>query len=126
MIPLLEFTFDFLQKSHGKIVDASKFDVQNFEPDQSENAEKETEWLLIHLYYLCLRHLANMTKNWWIDTKKRIKGPVESWTEKYVSEIEPQVVITKLGKYLTSVPDLTTRVRRFPRRCYGVDLHARS
>jgi hypothetical protein len=86
LIPLLEFTFDFLQKSHGKIVDASKFDVQNFEPDQSENAEKETQWLLIHLYYLCLRHLANMTKNWWIDTKKRIKGPVESWTEKYVCE----------------------------------------
>lgn len=114
MTPLLEFTFDFLQKSHGKIVDASKFDVQNFEPDQSENAEKETEWLLIHLYYLCLRHLANMTKNWWIDTKKRIKGPVESWTEKHVSENEPRVVITKLGNYLTSVPDIPTRVRRFP------------
>ncbi|KAJ5331625.1 hypothetical protein N7476_001408 [Penicillium atrosanguineum] len=86
LIPLLEFTFDFLQKSHGKIADASKLDVLSFEPDQSETAEKETEWLLIHLYYLCLRHLANMTKNWWIDTKKRIKGPVEAWTEKYVSE----------------------------------------
>lgn len=94
MVPLLEFTFDFLQKFHGKIVDASKFEVQNFEPDQSENAEKETEWLLIHLYYLCLRHLANVTKNWWIDTKKRIKGPVESWTEKHVSEIGPRVFIT--------------------------------
>ncbi|KAJ5167135.1 uncharacterized protein N7482_005916 [Penicillium canariense] len=87
LIPLLEFTFDFLQKSHGKIVDASKLDVQNFEPDQSENAEKETQWLLVHLYYLCLRHLANMTKNWWIDTKKRIKGPVESWSEKYISPL---------------------------------------
>ena len=87
LIPLLEFTFDFLQKSHGKIVDASKFDVQNFEPDQSDDAEKETQWLLIHLYYLCLRHLANMTKNWWIDTKKRIKGPMESWTEKHVSDV---------------------------------------
>ncbi|KAJ5359497.1 uncharacterized protein N7496_011910 [Penicillium cataractarum] len=87
LIPLLEFTFDFLQKYHGKIVDASKFDVQNFEPDQSETPEKETQWLLIHLYYLCLRHLANMTKNWWIDTKKRIKGPVESWTEKHISPL---------------------------------------
>ncbi|KAJ6120848.1 hypothetical protein N7523_005128 [Penicillium sp. IBT 18751x] len=85
LVPLLEFTFDFLQKSHGKIADASKFNVLSFEPDQSESAEKETEWLLIHLYYLCLRHLANMTKNWWIDTKKRIKGPVEAWTEKYIS-----------------------------------------
>lgn len=89
LIPLLEFTFDFLQKAHGKIIDASKLDVRSFEPDQSETAEKETQWLLVHLYYLCLRYLANMTKNWWIDTKKRIKGPVEAWTEKYVSASSP-------------------------------------
>lgn len=85
LIPLLEFTFAFLQKSQGKLVDASKFDMQNFEPDQAESAEKETQWLLVNIYYLCLKHLANMTKNWWIDTQKRIKGPVEGWTEKYVS-----------------------------------------
>jgi len=87
LIPLLEFMFDFLQKAHGKIIDPTKFDIQSFEPDESENAEKETQWLLVHLYYLCLRHLANMTKNWWIDTKKRVKGPVEAWTERYVSSI---------------------------------------
>lgn len=85
LIPLLKFTFDFLQKSQGKLVDASKFDLQFFEPDQSESAEKEIQWLLVNLYYLSLTHLANMTKNWWIDTQKRIKGPVEAWTEKYVS-----------------------------------------
>lgn len=90
--------FDFLQQSHGKIVDASKFDIRNFEPDQSETAEKETQWLLIHLYFLCLRHMANVTKNWWIDTKKRTKGPVEAWTEKYVSNITifffPLLIVT--------------------------------
>ncbi|OQE25542.1 hypothetical protein PENSTE_c006G05814 [Penicillium steckii] len=87
LIPLLEFMFDFLQKSHGKIIDPTKFDIQSFEPDESENAEKETQWLLVHLYYLCLRHLANMTKNWWIDAKKRVKGPVEDWTERYISPV---------------------------------------
>ncbi|KAJ5294957.1 hypothetical protein N7508_009778 [Penicillium antarcticum] len=87
LIPLLEFTFDFLQKSHGKMIDASKLDIRSFEPDQSESAEKETQWLLVHLYYQCLKYSANMTKNWWIDTKKRIKGPVESWTEKYISPL---------------------------------------
>ncbi|KAJ5774837.1 Zinc finger RING-CH-type [Penicillium paradoxum] len=87
LIPLLEFTFDFLQKSHGKMIDASKLDIHSFEPDESENAEKETQWLLVHLYYLCLRYSANMTKNWWIDTKKRIKGPVEAWTERYISPL---------------------------------------
>ncbi|KAJ5385457.1 Zinc finger RING-CH-type [Penicillium concentricum] len=87
LIPLLEFTFDFLQKSYGKMIDASKLDIRSFEPDESESAEKETQWLLVHLYYLCLRYSANMTKNWWIDTKKRIKGPVEIWTERYISPL---------------------------------------
>ncbi|OJK04706.1 hypothetical protein ASPACDRAFT_109498 [Aspergillus aculeatus ATCC 16872] len=84
---LLELTFDFLQQSHGKMIDASKFDIRSFEPDQSETPEKEIQWLLVHLYFLCLKHLANMTKGWWIDTKKRIKGPVEAWTEKYISPL---------------------------------------
>ncbi|GKZ19947.1 hypothetical protein AbraCBS73388_005061 [Aspergillus brasiliensis] len=85
--PLLEFMFDFLQRSGGKMVDASRFDIRSFELDQSESAEKEIQWLLVHLYFLCLRHLANMTKGWWLDTKKRIKGPVESWTEKFISPL---------------------------------------
>lgn len=33
LVPLLEFMFDFLQQSHRKIMDASKFDIHNFEPD---------------------------------------------------------------------------------------------
>lgn len=85
LAPLLEFMFDFLQGSHGKMVDASRFDIRSFELDQSETYEKETQWLLVHLYFLCLRHVANMTKNWWLYTKKRVKGPVETWTEKHVS-----------------------------------------
>ncbi|RAK97481.1 ubiquitin-protein ligase RKR1 [Aspergillus ibericus CBS 121593] len=85
--PLLEFMFDFLQRSHGKMVDASKFDVRSFELDQSESPESEIQWLLVHLYFLCLRHLANMTKGWWLDTKKRIKGPVATWTEKFISPL---------------------------------------
>ncbi|KAB8237331.1 ubiquitin-protein ligase RKR1 [Aspergillus alliaceus] len=87
LIPLLEFTFEFLLKSHQKMVDAAKFDIRAFELDQSESQEMEIEWLLVHLYFLCLRYLANMTKSWWIDTKKRIKGPVEAWTEKYISPL---------------------------------------
>lgn len=106
--PLLGFTFDFLQGAHGKIVDASKFDVRNFEPDQSETAEKETQWLLIHLYFLSLRHLANIAKNWWIDSPKRIKGPMESWTERYVGHDSPLLLCT--GRLLIAL-DLATDYR---------------
>ena len=80
------FTFDFLQKSHGKLVDASRFDIRSWEPTD-EPSERDTQWLLIHLYYLSLKHLSLFTKNWWIDSKKRIKGPVEIWTQKYVSSL---------------------------------------
>ncbi|KAL4806594.1 hypothetical protein BDV18DRAFT_137864 [Aspergillus unguis] len=84
---LLEFMFEFLQKGHGKLVDVSKLDIRSFDLDQSESYEKEIQWLLVHLYFLCLRHLANLTKAWWIDAKKRIKGPVETWTEKSISPL---------------------------------------
>lgn len=84
--PLLEFTFDFLQKSQGKLVNASTYDIRLWEP-HTEPSEKDTTWLLIHLYYLELKHLGIQVKNWWIDSKKRIKGPVETWTEKYVSSL---------------------------------------
>ena len=86
------------------MVDASKFDIRSFELDQSESAEKEIQWLLVHLYFLCLRHLANMTKSWWLDTKKRIKGPVESWTEKFVSCPDSGLV----SQYTNIVLDLTS------------------
>lgn len=66
-------------------MDASKFNIRSFEPDESETAEKEIQWLLVHLYFLSLKYLSNITKAWWLDTKKRIKGPVEAWTEKFVS-----------------------------------------
>ncbi|EED21464.1 RING zinc finger protein, putative [Talaromyces stipitatus ATCC 10500] len=84
LTPLLEFTFDFLQKSHGKLVDASKFDIRSWEPIE-DPGEQDSQWLLIHLYYLSLKHLSLFTKNWWIDSKKRIKGPVETWTQKYIT-----------------------------------------
>lgn len=85
LYPLLEFMFEFLLKSHdGKLIDVSKFDVRSFELDQSDSTEKEAQWFLVHLYFLTLKNVANMTKGWWIDTKKRIKGPVEAWTEKFV------------------------------------------
>ncbi|EEP82339.1 predicted protein [Uncinocarpus reesii 1704] len=85
--PLLEFMFDFLQFPQGKLVDASKFSVRLFELDEAESLEKEIQWLLSHIYYLCLRYLPNLTKAWWLDSKKRVKGPIETWTQKYISPL---------------------------------------
>ncbi|KAL5691112.1 hypothetical protein EMGR_007253 [Emarellia grisea] len=100
--PLLEFMFDFLQQPNNKLVDASKFDIRSFEPDQSETQEKETQWLLVHLYFLCLKHLGNMTKNWWLDTKKRIKGPVEAWTERFISPLIIEDSLKGVDEWMTT------------------------
>ncbi|KAL4750686.1 hypothetical protein BDW72DRAFT_193622 [Aspergillus terricola var. indicus] len=99
---LLEFMFDFLQKGHGKLVDASKFDIRSFDLDLSESYEKEIQWLLVHLYFLCLRHLANLTKAWWIDAKKRIKGPVETWTEKSISPLVIEDALERVNQWMSS------------------------
>lgn len=85
--PLLEFMFGFLQDRRDKLVDASKFPIRSFTIDQSESPEKETQWLLVHLYYLCLKYLPNLTRAWWMDSKKRLKGPIEAWTQKYVGSL---------------------------------------
>ncbi|KAL4914937.1 hypothetical protein BDW62DRAFT_189604 [Aspergillus aurantiobrunneus] len=103
---LLEFMFDFLQRGNGKLVDASKLEIRAFELDQSEGYEKEIQWLLVHLYFLCLRHLANLTKAWWIDAKKRIKGPVETWTEKFISPLVIGDALERVTQWIsTQGPD---------------------
>ncbi|EEA25585.1 hypothetical protein TMatcc_006184 [Talaromyces marneffei ATCC 18224] len=104
LAPLLEFTFDFLQKSYGKLVDASKFDIRSWEPID-EPSERDTQWLLIHLYYLSLKHLSLFTKNWWIDSKKRIKGPVETWTQKYITPSIIEDALTGVSTWIQTQED---------------------
>ncbi|KAK2739655.1 hypothetical protein FQN57_006487 [Myotisia sp. PD_48] len=84
---LLDFTFDQLELSQGKLVDASKFPIRSFELAEAESQEKEIQWGLIHNYYLSLRYLPNLTRSWWVDCKKRVKTPVETWTQKHISPL---------------------------------------
>lgn len=95
---LLDFVVDFLKISESKPIDASKFEIQNFELDLESSTEKEMQWLLIHLYYLCLSNVPNLTKTWWLDTKKRIKAPVEGWTQKFVRDTKHHILGRRLTK----------------------------
>ncbi len=82
---LLDFTFQFLGHSRGKPVDASSLDITKYTFDTTESPIKDIQWLLTHLYYLCLKHLPTLTKAWWIDCKSRqTVVNVESWTERFV------------------------------------------
>ncbi|KAF2807951.1 uncharacterized protein BDZ99DRAFT_420629 [Mytilinidion resinicola] len=91
---LLDFTFDFLGHARGKPVDVGKLDVTTYTPDM-EPPERDSQWLLTHIYYLCLTHMPSLAKTWWIDCKSRQKViAVESWTEKFIS---PHVITTALA-----------------------------
>jgi hypothetical protein len=82
---LLNFTFDFLGHAHNKPVDVSKLDITTYEPDV-EPPKRDLQWLLTHLYFLCLRHVPSLTKSWFIDCKSRATVvTLEPWTEKHVS-----------------------------------------
>ena len=102
----LNFTFNILINARTKAVDASKFDIENYTPGLEESPEKETHWLLIHLYYLCLRHLPSITKTWWRDDASRqLNLTVSSWTEKYIS---PLIIASELSTITSWGPAQTT------------------
>jgi len=88
LVGLLDFTFDFLGHSVNKPVDASRFEITSYTPDMEESPQKDVQWLLIHLYYLALRHLPTLSKTWWMACQNRqTVVAVEAWTEKYVSPL---------------------------------------
>ncbi|KAH7118758.1 RING zinc finger protein-like protein [Dendryphion nanum] len=95
---LLNFMFDFLGHAQNKPVDVSRFEITEYKPDQ-EPPKRDTQWLLTHLYFLCLLHLPSLTKSWYIDCKSRpIVVTLEPWTEKYIS---PPVISAALASVST-------------------------
>lgn len=83
---LLDFTFDFLGHAHNKPVDISKLDITEYEADV-EPPKRDLQWLLTHLYFLCLRDLPALTKSWFKNCKSRaLVVSLEPWTERYVSQ----------------------------------------
>ena len=84
---LLNLTSAVLIGSRAKPIDASRFDIENYAADV-EAPEQDFYWHVIHLYYLCLKHLPIQTKTWWRDfASRQINIAMESWTEKYFSKL---------------------------------------
>ena len=83
---LLALVTSILIGKRQKPVDPSKFDIETYTADL-EPPERDEHWLLVHLFYLFLKHLPIQTKNWWRDTAPRqINIAMEAWTEKYFSK----------------------------------------
>jgi hypothetical protein len=93
--PLLNFLFDVLGHSGGQPL---SLDKAGFTPDriqkydlkmgETETEERHMQWILVNLYYKCLKYAPNLAKSWWIDCKsKQTRMAVESWTERYFSPL---------------------------------------
>lgn len=112
---LLDFAFDMLINKRSKPIDASQFEVSYHIPRPTETAEN-THWLIIHLYYLSLKHLPVLSKVWWRDTTSRQKViAVEAWTEKYVCHLLSTLHHPKTRCPKARAPSLT-RLPRYPQK----------
>ncbi|KAI1775141.1 hypothetical protein F4818DRAFT_62846 [Hypoxylon cercidicola] len=93
--PLMDFTFDVLGHSaaHPLSLDRANFTEDNIrEYDlklaESEDEERNMQWLLIHLYYLVLKYVPGIFKAWYIECRsKQTKIAVAGWMAKYFSPI---------------------------------------
>ena len=93
--PLLDFLFDVLGHSAAQPINLDKAGftlarIQNYDlrGGEAEMDEKNMQWILVNLYYLCLKYAPNLAKTWWMDCKsKQTRIAVESWTEKYFSPL---------------------------------------
>ena len=90
---LLGFVCELLSVTTARPFDTSRDSVDDFDFKQYKNEPQydEAQALSAHLYYLSLLYLPNLTRTWWFESKNKIKGPLESWTQKQVSFTEPNV-----------------------------------
>ena len=87
---LLDFAYEILIRDRPRPFDPSNFEKSSFIPDTSKSWDEETYELLVHLYYLSLKHLPSLCRSWWRDTTLRQTATaVENWTEKYVRFVLP-------------------------------------
>ena len=85
---LLDLLSDLLGHGKGKAIDASRFDIVRYDPDLESLPERDLQWLLIHIFYLSLKHVPLLVKAWWIECRSRQKViSVESWIEKHISPL---------------------------------------
>jgi hypothetical protein len=83
---LLTLTFDLLGHTDGKPIDATKFEIQDYKPDNASNPEKDAQWLLAHLFYLSMLHIPSLVQSYVRDVRSRQTSlAIETWTAKYVS-----------------------------------------
>lgn len=136
--PLLDFLSDVLGHALARALDLDK---EGFTPDHirsysidladSEPAEKDMNWLLIHLFYLVLKYIPGLFKTWYLDCpSKQTKNTMQSWMGKFFS---PLIISDELDEVVgwstnqeagDDVEELAIKVNKYQREvnaAYPVD-----
>ncbi|RMZ76445.1 hypothetical protein DV737_g4788, partial [Chaetothyriales sp. CBS 132003] len=83
---LLDTICSIIRITDSYPVDASKFSIDTFDLSPSTD-QKQVQHLSISLYYLALLYVPSLAKSWFIDQNNRIRTPLQSWTQKYISPL---------------------------------------
>lgn len=104
--PLLDFLFDVLGHSAGYPINLTNFETSKIRlydmwvANDVETPERNMQYLLVNTYYLCLKYMPSLVKNWWVDCKsKQTRIAVETWTEKFFSPLIIQDTMDDVSKW---------------------------
>jgi hypothetical protein len=103
--PLLDFIFDTLIYA-GDPRTISGFDASMirsydmWQANDSESNERSLDWLLVNLYYLCLKYTPSLAKSWWVDCKsKQTRLAVEAATRNNFSPLVIEETLDEVTKW---------------------------
>ncbi|KAH6605427.1 hypothetical protein Trco_007134 [Trichoderma cornu-damae] len=93
--PFLGFMFDVLGHSAARplslereLLTAEHIRDYDVKVARSEPEELSMQWLLVHLFYLTLKHVPGLFKAWYLGCRaKQTRIAVEAWTAKYFSPL---------------------------------------
>nr|QPI71211.1 hypothetical protein [Ovatospora brasiliensis] len=93
--PLLRFLVDVLGHALAQALDLDKEGftadhIRSYQIDiaDSEAAERDMNWLLIHLFYLILKYIPGLFKLWYLDCRsKQTTNTIQSWMQKFFSPL---------------------------------------
>ncbi|KAK4194338.1 hypothetical protein QBC40DRAFT_35318 [Triangularia verruculosa] len=112
--PLLGFLADVLGHALARAIDLDK---ERFTPEHvrsysidladSEPAERDMNWLLIHLFYLILKFVPGLFKSWYFDCpSKQTKVAIQSWMGRFFSPLIISDLLDEVTEWSTNQGDL--------------------
>jgi hypothetical protein len=93
--PLLRFLVDVLGHALARALDLDREGftsehIVSYSIDlaESEPAERDMNWLLIHLFYLILKYIPGLFKMWYLECpSKQTKNTVQTWMQRFFSPL---------------------------------------